>query len=110
MRPRKTKRPDWNREPDYHERERTRLDLVAQIRAHATHYSETENVCPACDTRIWEADADGALYRGCHFITFMTPPGHPLGKTPLDLAAWETVVNQNNALLALGYRQMAVRN
>ena len=108
--PRKTKRPDWNTEPDYHQRERNRLALVAQIREKATRYSETNNVCPGCDTPIWEADVGGTLYRGCHCMTFLTPPGHPLGKTPLDLAAWEKAVNQNNAVLALSYRGMAARN
>jgi hypothetical protein len=108
--PKKTKRPEWNTEPDYHQRERSRQSLVAEIREKATRYSETDNLCPGCDTRIWEADVEGTLYRGCHCMTFMTPPGHPLGRTPLDLAAWEMTVNQNNTLLALGYRHMAARN
>jgi hypothetical protein len=108
--PRKTKRPDWNTEPDYHQREGNRLALAAQIREEATHYLETDIVCPGCDTKIWEAHVDGSLYRGCHCMTFMAPQGHPLGGTPLDLAAWERRVYQNNALLALNYRRMAVRN
>jgi hypothetical protein len=49
--PKKTKRPDWNTEPDDHQRERNRLGLVAQIREKATRYSETDNVCPGCDTQ-----------------------------------------------------------
>src|SRR6266481_9734788 len=96
--PRKTKRPDWNTEPDYHERERNRLALVAQIREKATRYLETDLVCPGCDTPIWEADVGGTLYRSCHCLTFLTPPGHPLGGTPLDLAACERRVYQHNAL------------
>jgi hypothetical protein len=43
-------------------------------------------------------------------MTFMTPPGHPLGKTPLALAVWESAVYQNNAVMALSYRRMAARN
>jgi hypothetical protein len=104
-RPPKTKRPHWNTELDYHERERERLELVAEIRAHATRYLETDHLCPGCDTRIWEADADGTLYRGCHCRTFTTPPGHPLGGTPPDLTAWKKAAYQGNAIMELGYRQ-----
>jgi len=109
-RPPKTKRPDWNTEPDYHQRETHRLALVARIRAQATRYSETDNICPGCDTRIWEADVDGILYRGCHCMTLIPASNDPLCITPIDLAAWEERVNQNSTLLALGYRQMADRN
>jgi hypothetical protein len=108
--PRKTKRPHWNTDPDYHEQEGARLALLAQIRQAATRYLELDKICPGCDTPIWEADVDGILYRGCHCMTFMAPSGHPLGTTPLDLAAWEKAVEQTNALTSLSYRRMAARN
>ena len=105
--PSKTNRRDWNTEPDYHERERERLALVAQIRQTSTRYLELYAVWPGCDTRIWEAAVGGVLFRGCHCASFMAPPGHSLGTTPLDLEAWERIVYQSAGLY---YRRIAARN
>jgi hypothetical protein len=85
------KRPGWNREPDYWLREKLRLEIVEGVKQRTDSFTELPAVCPGCDYHIWEARAGKLVYRGCHCMTFMYPPGHPLYEFNPDL--WKAAVN-----------------
>src|ERR1700730_18191338 len=85
------KRPDWNMEPDYWLREKMRLDIVEAVKRCADSFTELTAICPGCDCCVWEARSGSLVYRGCHCMTFMFPPGHPLYEFNLDL--WAAAVN-----------------
>jgi hypothetical protein len=88
------KRPGWNREPDYWLREKLRLEIVEGVKQRTDSFTELPAVCPGCDYHIWEARAGKLVYRGCHCMTFMYPPGHPLYE--FNLTLWAAAVNLSN--------------
>jgi hypothetical protein len=95
---REIRRPSWNLEPDYHQREAQRLALVADIKSQALRFSEIGIECPSCDFPIWEALLpDGELWRGCHCLTLLWPPD--LQAQPFSLKAWLEFVDRGNAVL-----------
>jgi hypothetical protein len=85
------KRPGWNQEPDYWFREKLRLEIVEDVKRRADSFTELSAVCPGCGHHIWQASVGTLVYRGCHCMTFMYPPGHPLYEFHLDL--WSAAVN-----------------
>jgi hypothetical protein len=85
------KRPGWNRESDYWLREKQRLETVEDVKRRGDSFTELSAVCPGCDHHIWQALVATLAYRGCHCMTFMYPPGHPLYEFNLDL--WAGAVN-----------------
>src|SRR5262245_32411841 len=84
------KRPSWNKEPDYWLREKERLKLIESIESDADRFCELEAICPGCDTPIWEAQKADIIYRGCHCISLVLPPGHRL--YVFELSIWEQTV------------------
>jgi len=101
--PRKSKRPKWNREPDYWLREKARLKLLESTRTNSDRFFETEHVCSGCDYRIWEAHRASEITRGCHCLTVISPPGHYLHT--FDPDAWAVAVEVSEAYLRARQRR-----
>jgi hypothetical protein len=101
--PRKSKRPKWNREPDYWLREKARLKLLAGVRAISDRFTETEYVCAGCDFKIWEAHQADVITRGCHCLTLVSPEGHSL--YTFDPDEWAMAVEATGVCLRAGERR-----
>jgi hypothetical protein len=101
--PRKSKRPKWNKEPDYWLREKARLKILESVRKESDRFFETEHVCTGCDFKIWEAHQAEQITRGCHCLTIVSPEGHYLHE--FDPDAWAVAVEAAELCLRAGQRR-----
>jgi hypothetical protein len=103
---RKSKRPAWNFEPDYYEREAQRLAFVNHIQRRALRFSEIGVECPNCDFPIWQADLpDNTLWRGCHCGSVSYP-----AQEPFNLKSWVELTDHGDRVVAAINRRSASRN
>jgi hypothetical protein len=76
-----TRHPNPNRELDrdpYWRFDETALLAVVKIRQDAQYFHQSDNRCPNCGYRCWEAEEPPMVFRGCACGTMAFAPAHPL--------------------------------
>jgi len=76
-----TRNPTPNRELDrdpYWSFDETALLAVVKIRQDAQYFHQSDNRCPNCGCRCWEAEEPPIAFRGCACGTMAFAPAHPL--------------------------------
>lgn len=106
-----TRDPKPNRELDrdpYWSFDEVALTAVIRIRQGAQYFHQSDNQCPNCGYRCWEAEEPPMVFRGCACGTMAFPPGAPLHEHWESDLWGQTVAEARKALLKQDRREQAL--